>query len=96
MGPKAGLDGCGESRPHWDCTRGPSAIPPQLSRPTITKADLTKFEEDSELSLRHLPRDEGHTSSMSQSYLKIKTQHSFLTFKHICISVSHASVFLLE
>ena len=40
MGPRAGLDGCGKSRPHRDSIPGPSspqevAIPTELSRPTI-------------------------------------------------------------
>jgi hypothetical protein len=39
VGPRAGLDGCGKSRPHRDSIPGPStpepvAIPTELSRPT--------------------------------------------------------------
>ena len=41
MGPRAGLDRCGKSRPHRDSMSGPSSpkrvdIPTELSRPTNT------------------------------------------------------------
>jgi hypothetical protein len=40
VGPKAGPDGCGKSRLHWDSIPGPPgpwrvAIPTQISRPTV-------------------------------------------------------------
>ena len=33
MGPRAGLDGCGKSRPHPDSIPGPVAIPTELTSP---------------------------------------------------------------
>ena len=41
MGPRAGLDGCGKSRYHWESIPGPSSPQPvtistELSRPTTT------------------------------------------------------------
>jgi len=40
VGPRAGLDGCGKTRPHWDSIPGPSspqrvAIPTELTRPLV-------------------------------------------------------------
>jgi hypothetical protein len=50
VGPRAGLDGCGNSRPHRDSIRGPSspyrvAIPTALFRPTFFKiySSITEF-----------------------------------------------------
>jgi hypothetical protein len=54
LGPRAGLDGCGKSRPHRDSIPVPSrpwwvAIPTELSRPTdvntkiLQKEDITGY-----------------------------------------------------
>jgi hypothetical protein len=46
VGPRAGLDGCGKSRPHRDSIPGPSsaqqvAIPTTISQPTKSYVGLT-------------------------------------------------------
>ena len=48
VGTKAGLVGCGKSRPHRDSISGPSspqqvAIPTELSRPTLDKSTRTNW-----------------------------------------------------
>ena len=48
MGPRAGADGCGKSRPHRDSIPGPSglsrvAIPTELPQPTLNPNDNHKI-----------------------------------------------------
>ena len=69
MGPRDGLDGCGQSRPHRDLISGPSslstvAIPTELSGPTRSevedvknwKINLEKFNFDGLYCIILLPR----------------------------------------
>ena len=57
--PRAGLDGCGKSRPHRDSIPGPSspqrvAIPTGLSRPTYFKVSVTKQTAEARPGMRRL------------------------------------------
>ena len=52
VSPRAGLDGCGKSRPFWDLILGPSSLwrvarPTELSQPTHFKLHLYLFHSSS-------------------------------------------------